>query len=126
MARRKRGDIVRKKLTKEINKLREKLQKEEETNQGMWDVYGSELCVADMIRREEEIRRKIKHLEDLIKIPEVDLGKKDLNTAKEMTVLDITYHDKTLESLREEIKKVENMKADTLKKLADLNEISEI
>lgn len=49
---------------KEIDRLQKKLDKTRKENQQMWLTYGSELCVGEMIRKEEEIKNKISALTD--------------------------------------------------------------
>jgi len=36
------------------------LEQEKESNRSSWDMYGSELCAADMFRKEDALRDKIK------------------------------------------------------------------
>ena len=45
-----------------IEKLNEELKKLREHNSSIWSDYGSELCVGDMVNRENEILRQIEKL----------------------------------------------------------------
>lgn len=46
-----------KKLEKELIDLKEK-------HKSMWDVYGSELCAAEMLAEEEKIERQIREIKN--------------------------------------------------------------
>lgn len=47
-----------------LKELEDKLAKERSSNLWAWDHYGSELCAAEMERREREIADKIKKLKE--------------------------------------------------------------
>lgn len=46
-------------MSKTIEKLEKDLAILKETNRSLWNTYGSELCVADMISKEKELEKKI-------------------------------------------------------------------
>lgn len=48
----------------EIQDLKDQLSQLKRDNLLGWESYGSELCPGDLIRRENELEKKIKELED--------------------------------------------------------------
>lgn len=48
----------------ELEKLKQELANMKKMHIGIWDMYGSELCVGDMIRQEKALEDKIKELEN--------------------------------------------------------------
>ena len=47
-----------------LKKLKKELKDMKKYHTGIWDMYGSELCTGDMIRKEEYLINKIKKLEN--------------------------------------------------------------
>lgn len=49
-------------MKKTINELEQELVDLKESHKSMWNTYGSELCAGDMIRKQDELQRKIEKL----------------------------------------------------------------
>jgi hypothetical protein len=52
-------------MNKKLEKLEEDLANLEKTNRSLWGTYSSELCVADMIRKEKELEKRILKLKTI-------------------------------------------------------------
>ena len=47
-----------------IKKLEKTLKEMRKHHRNAWDIYGSELCAGDMMRKEEELEEEIKKLKN--------------------------------------------------------------
>lgn len=46
-----------------LDELRDELKHMREYHMSSWNIYGSELCAGEMLRKEKELENKIKELE---------------------------------------------------------------
>ena len=58
---------VEMKNKKKLKKLKKELKEMEESNMAAWHIYGSELSTGGMIAEENELKEKIKKLEEKLK-----------------------------------------------------------
>lgn len=85
-------------IQKKIEELRKEYREEVSFNKSAWEQYGSELCVGEMVSKEEGILKEIRHLEEFLKMPELDMDDKTLKQRrKEISVRIDTQRGKVFE-----------------------------
>jgi predicted secreted Zn-dependent protease len=110
----------------EIDRLRKELSETRNSNENAWNAYGSELCAGEMKRNEEEIALQIGRLEELLKMPEVDMDSGEIKGRIAKSAKRVVAIEQKRDKLSDKETKLSVEEQEEINYVARLNEIEKI